>query len=170
MNLRGLAFLAIRVLAIYVVVLGIRQVANLVDVALPMYMHMTDLNLAQALTIVGVSPLLLWAVGISLWLMANRWSKRIIPAAESRTETAIRSADPESFVLSVVGLVIAILAVTDWIQSVLALVSISNQGVHFDRQSYYYRFAGQAIEIAFGLVLILKARGIAALLRKIRQA
>lgn len=170
MNLRGIAFLAIRLFAIYVFLLGIRQVVNLVTVSLPVYMSTMDLDLMQVLYVIAIPTLLLWAFGILLWMMADRWSKRMIPPSDGQTETAIRSSHIESFVLSVVGVVIVVLAVSDLIQSVLAFLSIANQDVYFDRQNYYYRIAGQAVEIALGLVLVLKARGIAALLRKIRQA
>ncbi len=170
MNLRGLAYLAIRVLAIYVFILGIRQAVTLANAAIPTYMQITDLKIAQVYVIIGIPTLLLWIVGVLLWRSADRWSNRLVPAANGSPEPLERHADIESFVLSVVGLVLVILAAVNLIQSVLSFIWITNQEVHFDRQGYYFQFAGHAVEIVMGAVLLLKSNGIAALLRKIRQA
>jgi len=169
-NLRGLAFLALRLMAIYVIVMGIRHAVDLVDFSIPAYMQLADLNFAKGLLVIGIPTLLLWIVGILLWFMAGKWSNRFVPATNGAPEAVNRSAEFESFVLSVVGLVLAILSLTNWIQSVLGYISLTNQDVYFNRQSYYFHFAGQAAEFVLGAVLLLKSRGIAALLRKIRSA
>ena len=170
MNLRGLAFLALRLLAVYVVITGIRHAANLVDVTIPTYMQMAELNVTLALLVVGIPTVLLWVVGILLWCSAEKWSGYLIPASVQAEKPALRNAEIESFALSVVGLIIAILSFFRLLQSVLSYISLLDQNVHVDSQSYFYNFAALAAELATGIILLLKSQGIAALLRKIRGA
>lgn len=170
MNLRGLAFLALRLLAIYVAIMGIRHAVNLLDFSIATYMQVTDLDIAQVMLIVCVPTILLWAVGVLLWCMAGKWSGHLVPASGETAEPAIRNADIESFVLSVAGLIIAVLSFFRLLQSVMTYVSFTSQDIYVDSQSYYYNFAAYALELILGVVLLLKSHGFASLLRKIRSA
>ena len=170
MNLRGLAFLALRLLAIYVVFMGIQHAVNLLDFSIATYMQVTDLDFTSALLIVSVPTLLIWAVGILLWCMAGKWSGYLVPASGEAVKQAIRNTEIESFVLSVAGLIIVILSFFRLLQSVMSYVSLTRQDIYVDNQSYYYSFAVWAVELILGAVLLLKSQAFAVLLRKIRGA
>jgi hypothetical protein len=71
--------------------------------------------------------------------------------------------------LSVIGLILAILSITNLVRLVMDYINIKNQQIQFNRQGYLFTIIEQGIRFLIGIVLLLKAEGFALLLRKIRS-
>jgi len=170
MKLRGLSFLAIRVLAIYFFVQGLNHLVNYLDFALPAYLQVLGDNKSyfDIFLLVGIPSILLLIISIVLWFLAGKISSYFVQQDSSESESALSFRGAESFVLAVVGLVLAILSFTTLTRLILNYVNITNQNLYIDHRSYWISFGEHMIRLLLGLVLILKAEGFALLLRKIR--
>lgn len=179
MKAKELAYLAVRVLALVVLVMGVRQLFHLLDTAVSVYLYIPDVPYGQLWLMAGVPALLLVALGAVLWMSAGRLSRYLAP--ENADETAgaggadrpalsARLKDAEGFMLSVVGLVLFILALARLARSVVFAVTVGGEAIRFDLDGYLYVLAEQLVLLAIGLVLLVRAEGLAAWLRKIRNA
>jgi hypothetical protein len=174
-NLKDLGFLAIRVLAIYAFILGIQRLVILFENALPFYISMLDpeeYNIYGIALVAGVPALLLIIISILLWFFAGKLSGKIVPPQAAETESPGNAMAWESFILSVVGFVISILSLSRMsfiILNYIQMERITPEYVYFDRLEYLSGLVEQLILLILGLLLILKADGLAYLLRKIRS-
>lgn len=93
MKVRDLAFMALRILSIYLFFMGLRQIVNLLQFAVPSYFQMINSGTTyrDILWAAGIPTLIYLMVIVGLWVYANRLSGYLVPA---RAEEA----DPESAV------------------------------------------------------------------------
>ncbi len=176
MRIYDLAYLAVRVLAVWLFISAVNQVITLFNVTVPIYTQTFDLQERyMELILLVVAPALLILIGsIVLWKMAGRLAGALIPADANKTEAdsdvnhAVRR-DLEGFVLSVVGLILFIVSFTSFLR--LGAISF----YYWDGEFYQVRNSNMASFIAagirslIGIVLLVKAEGFAILLRKIRS-
>lgn len=179
MKANELAFLAVRVLALVVLIMGVRQLFQLLEAAAPVYLYFAGFPYGQLWLIAAVPALLLIALGAALWMSAGRLSRHLVPGGAADPAGAggahpaapsPRLKDAEGFVLSVVGLVVLVLAAARLARSVVYAVTVGGEGIRFDLDGYLYVMAEQLVLMAIGAVLLVRAEGLATRLRKIRGA
>lgn len=171
MKLRELAFLAIRVLSIYLFILGLNHLVNLLDFTIPTYLQVIehDTTYTEVFLIIGIPTLILLLCGVILWFFAEKLSKYIVPRNSTESDGTFRSKDIEGFVLSVVGLILVILSFTSLARIIMNYVNMMNQDIGFDRLGFIYSLVEQGIRLLLGIILLFKAEGLAQFLRKIRN-
>ncbi len=170
MTIRELAYLAIRVMAVYFFVLGLNHLVNYLDFALPAYLQVLgeDTSYGKVFLLVGVPSILLLVISVALWLSAGKLSRSLVPSRSGENETSPSFRGVEAFVLAVVGLVLAILAITTLARMLLNYANMDAQNLYIDNRSFYISLVEQGIRLVLGIVLTVKAEGFAQLLRKIR--
>ncbi|MEX1030702.1 MAG: hypothetical protein WDZ91_11760 [Paenibacillaceae bacterium] len=170
MKLREFSFLAVRILAIYLFILGISHLVDLLNFAIPVYLQVIedDTTYSEVFLIVGIPAFSLIIGGIVLWILAEKLSKYIMRNSSTELETTLQTKEIEGFVLSVIGLILAILSFSIIVRISMNYIHLVNQDMQFDRQSLLYTFVEQLIRFVIGIILLIKAEGFALLLRKIR--
>lgn len=170
MKIRELAFLAIRVLAVYFFALGLNHLVAYLDYSLPAYLQVLgdDASYAEVFLLVGIPSILLLLISVALWLSAGKLSRFLVPSNSGEEESSPSFRGIEAFVLAVVGLVLAILSFSSLARILLNYANMEGQRLYIDHRSFYIALAEQVIRLLLGIVLILKAQGFAKLLRKIR--
>lgn len=171
MKIRELAYLAIRVISVYLFVLGVNHLVNLLTFALPNYVQVLkiDVSYVEIFFIAGSPTLILFISSVLLWLFAGRVSGLLVPKPSTEADQNILFHQVEGFVLSVVGLLITIHAFTRLLTTILNYVNILNQGFHGDGMNYMISIGAQAFLLIVGIVLQFRAEGFAYMLRKIRN-
>ena|GEM_PF-6615614 len=123
-NLKGLAYLAVRALAIFAFILGLQRLMLVYENTIPFYMNLLELNPDKNVNIVtenivilallsGIPALVLIGFGILFWGMAGKLAHIVASRGDeesARTEIPPQLRAIESILLSVTGLVLIILA------------------------------------------------------------
>lgn len=171
MKIRELAYLAIRIFAVYLFVQGISHLVNLLSFTLPTYVQLLkiDVSYSEVFLVTGSPILILFISSVLLWVFAERLSGFLIPKQSSESARTVQFQQIEGFVLSVVGLLIAIHAFTNLLATIFNYVNILSQGFRVDGTEHLISIGGQAILLIVGIVLLFRAEGFAYLLRKIRN-
>ncbi|WP_054955206.1 hypothetical protein [Paenibacillus dakarensis] len=174
MKLRGIAFLAVRLVSVYLFILGLNHLINLLEFALPTYLQIkSNISYGDVLLMIGLPASIMIIAGIILWVFADSISKRLVPGSlsevEAEGESGYRSSEMEGFILSVVGLILLILSSTRLISLLINYVNIRGQGVTFNEMGHVSTLAEQLIRIIIGIMLLLQAESFARWLRKLRN-
>lgn len=171
MKIRELAFLAVRILGIYLFVIGLKQLVDLLQVTGSTYLEWLqhEISFMEVFLLVGFPALVLFIGGILLWIFAKPLSKCLVLKNCTESENTWQTRDIEGFVLSVVGLILIALSLPSLVRLVINYINIASQEVRFDRMPHVYPIIEQGIRFILGLVLLLKAEGFALILRKIRS-
>jgi hypothetical protein len=93
-------------------------------------------------------------MSVVLWFLAEKVSHYLIPKNSNDSVQSIQGKELEGFVLSVVGLILAILSIATLVRLVMNYISITNEQVHFNRQAYLFSIPEQAIRFLIGIVLL----------------
>ncbi|HEX7055950.1 MAG TPA: hypothetical protein VF260_01970 [Bacilli bacterium] len=170
--MKGLAFLAVRILSIYLFILGLNHLIDFLDYAFPIYLQVIEMkaDYTKVLAIVGTPSLVLVICGIVLWFLADKVAQFLIAKHSADTELTLPLKELEGFVLSVIGLVLVIFSLSESAQLMMNLSDLTNQEIGFDIRSYRYAFVEHGIRFLLGLILLFKAEGFAFVLRKIRSS
>lgn len=176
-NLRDLGFLAIRALAVFAFILGIQRLIHIIENAIPYYMgYLAPPDNVIVIGFVAAIPaLLLIIVSILLWVFAHKLSFKMVPSRETQTgEGGIPEHVKawESFFLSVAGLILLVISIGRMayiLAQYLHMETALPDFVYFERKEYLYSLAEYVVYFILGLLLILKADGLAHLLRSIRR-
>jgi len=172
MKIRDLAFMAVRILSIYLFILGLNHFVNILEFALPTYMQVieSDTTYTEVFFVIGIPAFILLISSVVLWCLADKLSRFIIPKSSSDSEgISIQSKQIEGFVLSVIGLVLLVLSFTSIIRMILSYTNLMDQGIFSDKLGFIYYLVEQVIRFLLGLILLFKAEGFALMLRKIRK-
>lgn len=172
MKIRDLAFMAIRILSIYLFILGLNHLVNILEFALPTYMQVIDYETTytEVFFVIGIPTFILLVSSVVLWFLADKLSRFIIPKSSSESEgISMQSKEIEAFVLSVIGLILLVLSFTSIARMVLNYINLMDQGIVSDRLGFIYSLVEQVIRFLLGLILLFKAEGFALMLRKIRK-
>lgn len=171
MKLRDLAYLAVRILSIYLMIQGLRHILNLIDFAIPTYLQLLeDPSYFQVFLVIGIPAFVFIISGILLWFYAAKLSIYLIPKNSDDSVPTIQGKEIEEFILSVVGMIIVILSFSSLIRGLLIYISNAKQDFGFANRANIYNSIEQAIQLILGIALLLKSKGIALVLRKIRSA
>lgn len=171
MKIRDLAYLSIRVLAIYLFLLGCKQIFTLIDFTLPAYVGIPNFSsyFISMLIVLVIPSLIYVAASLTLWFLAKRISLLLIVEGSEDAEFQGNKA-LEGFVLSMVGVVIVVLALSSFVKEGLLYLVYTNDVKYTFPKNQTYRVMEQAIRLILGVILVLKAEGFALILRKIRNA
>ena len=177
MKINDLAYLTLRVAAIYLFIMGIGHLVDLLQFSLPAYLQVMErgTTYGEVFLIVGVPVLLLLICGFLLWVLAPKLAKYLVPASAasagiSESGATAQTKNIEGFVLAVVGLILFILSFTGVVRGALNYFNMLSQDIEFNRLQYIYFLGEQAVRFVLGVILLVKAEGFALLLRKIRNA
>lgn len=171
MKIRELAFLAVRILGIYLFVLGLKQLVDLLQLTGSTYLQWLEheVTFMEVFLFIGLPSLILLIGGIVLWIFAKPISKSLILKDSTESESHWQMREIEGFVLSVVGLLLVVWSLPTMTRMIVNYINIAGQEVRFDKMSYIYPIIEQGIRFLIGLLLLLKAEGFALILRKIRN-
>jgi hypothetical protein len=175
MKLKDLSFLVVRVLSLYLFILGLNHLVNILNFAIPAYLQVIehDTTYAEVFFVIGIPSFILIMSSVVLWFFAEKLSRYIIPKSSSESESTLQSKEIEGFVLSVIGLILLILSFTSSVRIIMNVINMLNQDIRFDNQGYkgyIYLLVEQVIRFLIGIILLLKAEGFASILRKIRNS
>lgn len=170
LRIHSLALLAVRILGIYMFLLGISRISNLLDVAMPAYLLALDVDVStwKIVTIVGIPGLVLVIGGVLLWVLARRIANVMIPAEFHDHSYTLKDRELEQFVLAVVGLVLVIQAIAGLTASLLNIFTLTSDGIRV-MDYYYSAMIKPAVQLIAGLLLVIKANAVAYMLAKIRN-
>ncbi|WP_256759327.1 hypothetical protein [Cohnella sp. WQ 127256] len=170
MTIRELAFLALRVLSIYLFILGLSHLTSLLDFTIPTYLQVIehDTTYAEVFLIIGIPTFVLLVGGVILWIFAEKLSSYMVPKSSTGSGN-FPTKELEGFVLSVIGLILLILSFTSIVRLSMSYIHLINQEIGFDRKTYIYPLVEQAIRLLIGIILLFKAEGLALMLRKTRN-
>lgn len=172
MKLRGIAFLAVRVIAIYLFIMGVNHLINLIEYTIPAFFQFMkrDTNVFELFLLIGLPALILLFCGIFMWMCAEKISLYLIPRAllEEEIEGGFRSKQIEGFVLSVIGLILLISSSTSLVRMLIQYFTIQGQGLTFNQLGYESSLVEQIIRVILGILLLVKAEVFAQWLRKLR--
>ncbi|MGG3280010.1 hypothetical protein [Paenibacillus solani] len=172
MKIRDLAFMAVRILSIYLFILGLNHLVNILEFVLPTYMQVIDYETTytEVFFVIGIPTFILLISSVVLWFLADKLSRFIIPKSSSDSKgISLKSEEIEGFILSVIGLILFVLSFTSIARMVLNYINLMNQGIVSDRLGSIYSLVEQVIRFLLGLILLFKAEGFALMLRKIRK-
>ncbi len=171
MKLREISYLAVRMLSIYVFFLGINHLVNLLNFSIPVYLQVLEDNTtySEVILIVIIPALFLIICSLVLWFQADKLSRFLIPKNSDESEHSPQIKELEGYILSIVGLILVILSFSAIVRISMNYYYLLDQEFRFDRKSHLYTFAEQSIRFVFGIILLLKAEGLAMTLRKIRN-
>jgi hypothetical protein len=172
MKLKDLAYLSIKILSIYLVIIGFRQMVNILYISIPSYLLIPgqSYNAWELFFIVGVPAFLTVIAGVLLWFNAFRLALYLVPQNHDDLEISLQTKQLEGFVLAVVGLLLLIFSFSTLVREVLNYMNYLHNDIRFDTQGFLYRVAEQSIRLILSIILLLRAEGFALLLRKIREA
>lgn len=172
MKLRGIAFLAVRIISIYLFITGVNHLINLIEYTIPAFFQFMkrDTNVFELFLLLGLPALIFIFCGIFMWMCAGRISLYLIPRTllEDEIEDGFRSKQIEGFVLSVIGLILLISSSTSLVRMLIQYFTINSQGVTFNQLGYGASLVEQIIRLILGILLLVKAEGFALWLRKLR--
>lgn len=174
MSIRDLAYLSVRIIAVYLFILGLSQLVDLLNVTLPVYSRTFQLEEMYAeLILIGVVPMLIFFVGsIVAWFLAGRLSRMMVPAVDVGEGNKVSAASPlremEGFVLCVVGLVLFIVSFANLVSLIVTYTYWGDGDFTFVWRSNIAVLVEIGIRCLIGIILLVKAEGFAKLLRKIR--
>lgn len=171
MKIRDLAFMAIRILSIYLFVLGLNHLMNILEFALPTYMQVieSETTYTEVFFVIGIPAIILLVSSVVLWFAADKLSRFLIPKGSSDPAGIhVQSKEIEGFVLSVIGLVLVVLSFSSLARIILNDINLMNQDLVSNRMGYIYSLIEQVIRFLLGLMLMFKAEGFAHMLRKMR--
>src|SRR5690606_10795527 len=125
---------------IFLFILSVRHLVNFLSVTLPVYLQITEINVAytEVILIVGIPVLLLLTGSVVLWVFAEKLSKLLLPNSSRDYEVLLRSKEIEGFVLSVIGLVIAILSFTKLVGMTMNYINIVSKEIQFPWEGNAY--------------------------------
>ena len=170
MQMKGIAYLALRVLAIYFFMMAWRQFVMILEF-LPSYIFIPEINmnLMEVILLVGVPALINFTASILLWIYAKRLSGYFLLKQQEQEEPFnLAYKGIEGFVLSVVGIIFIITSFSAMIRELLYYLNHMNMPIYGRTQ--VYGLVELAIQFILGVLLVLRSNGIATILRRIREA
>ncbi len=186
MRIYDLAYLAVRVLAIWLFVSGLNQAVSLLNGSLPIFVKTFELyEIYPGMALVGIAPIALLIAGsVVMWMMTKRLAGWLVPrgarkdaaAADSEfgaggdaeASHAVRLKDMEGFVLAVIGLILFIVSFAGFVRLGLISIYYESGDYVFVRNSNLSSLVELGIRCVVGIMLMVKAEGFALALRKIR--
>lgn len=176
MKIRDLAFLALRVLAIYVFIVALRHLANLTQFTVPSYLELIEsgISFMEVFLLVFLPTLILITGGLVLWIFARPISKYLMPKSPTESENdgsvqTLKGREVEGFVIAAVGLVLVLLSFPAIVRLLVNYFNMVSQDIGFNRMTYITPIIEQGLRLILGIILLLKAEGFALILRKIRK-
>lgn len=177
LNEKNIANIACKVLSIYVIVLGIKQISYLLSISLSGYLSLgfNRGTIIQAIFISILPSIILVAIGLILWIKSKKISSHMICEninLETST-TSINVYELQSAAFSIVGIIILINLIPD----VGAL--ISKQAFfssNYISKETIYRFeikvsiTEMIIRFIIGLLLLFRSKGLVGFIKNLQHA
>lgn len=175
MNVRGLAYIFMRILAIYILIQGIQRLFTYLQFINPNFRGMLEeLNFSYMLWAYTIPAILMVILSIVLWLFAKKWSTFMIA---DRTEELNLDSDRfrEWYVLAftVAGIVIFVTTISPLMMHTAELMRIRASGHNFiadvHMRGHWLQWWGTVAKLALGIVLVIGAKGLYNILQRIRN-
>ncbi|MBB6634899.1 hypothetical protein [Cohnella thailandensis] len=179
MKIRDLAFVLIRLLALYIIVQGIGQLGNLFQL---LYFNeisgdaaSTSIELFVAVFV--ACAVVYFLVGWLLWSRSGRLVRFLVGGdafrSEASQETSVPLREWYSLGLTLVGIVLVAQNVPGLVGYIMQLIQYATSELPSAfaaaRQQTWIALATVVLKLAIAFVLIFRADGIAGLIRKIRE-
>lgn len=181
MKIKDLAFVLVRILALYVIVQGIGQLANLFQL---LYLYntagvFTSLSTGLFVSTFVASALVYFLAGWLLWSQSGklvRYMARGMDSADSPQEdnsNSVARKEWYSLGLTLVGIVLVAWNIPSLIGHIVQLIQYAADEVPSAfasaRRQTWIQIVADVLKLAIAFVLIFRADGIAGLIRKIRE-
>ena len=177
MNEKNIANIACKVLSIYVIVLGIKQISYLLGISLTGYLNLGFSNntIIQAVFISILPSIILIITGLILWIKSKKISSHMICENEAieTHKTSIDVYELQSAAFSIVGIVILINLIPD-IGALISKQAIFS-GDYIPKETIY-RFeikvsiTEMIIRFIIGLLLLFKSKGLVGFIKNLQHA
>lgn len=180
MKTRDLAFVLIRVLALYVLIQGVGRLVRLIEILFP---YFTDDGFADTFN-VGLlvlfsagSGIMLLAVAALLWVKSDKAASLAAPANREGSEGEPLPRFPFSEVyalgLTLVGVVVLVETLPSLLGQIVQLIqySTSEYPSAFEKNTWdaWIQLSADAIKLALAAVLVLRPHGMYGAIRKLRE-
>lgn len=177
MNEKNIANIACKVLSIYVIVLGIKQISYLLSISLSGYLSLGfDRDIIIHAIFISILPsIILIAIGLILWIKSKKISSYMICENESieANEKRINVYKLQSAAFSIIGIVILINLIPDIGNLISNLAVLSGKSIP---KETIFRFEIKVslteiiIRFIIGLLLLFKSEGLTGFIRNFQHA
>jgi hypothetical protein len=174
MTIRELAYLGLRLTAVYIFSLALMQLGQLINVILQTY-EANMLISREVLFFYSLAPVILLTIlSIIIWFKTNKIIKYLVPSENTTDDEQMKGIllkQLQTLAFSVVGLILFARALPQFLQVFSEILLINNQLLQGPILYKSYLFIAQRIlECVLGLVILLGAKGLSNILSKVRGA
>ena len=178
MKIRDLAFVLIRLLALYIIVQGIGQLGNLFQ--LLYFNEISDsasTSIGLFVAVFVACAVVYFLVGWLLWSRSGRLARLLVGGDAFRTEASQETSVPlrewYSLGLTLVGIVLVAQNIPGLVGYIIQLIQYATSELPSAfadaRHQTWISLTAVLLKLAIAFVLIFRADGIAGLIRKIRE-
>ncbi|QOY35228.1 hypothetical protein AWH56_021425 [Anaerobacillus isosaccharinicus] len=181
MNIRFLAIVSLKILAVYVVVLALRSLPMFISSA-QMLVHLRESNFEVGrgdeigLLFVGIIPfLILTSLGVLFWVNAEKISEFIF--RKQQLDDVTKKEDEKQFlhelqimIFSIVGLLVLIQTLPQLFNLIPSVILLSDKyGMNNSEIHTIIWLVGSLVQIGIGAYLFFGSKGLSGILKKIRE-
>lgn len=177
MNPRDLTFVLIRILSIYTIIKGLGHFINILQIIYPYYFE----DVGQMFNVWGITLLalitgiLLLVIGLFIWIKTAWISGLIVRDHKFSAEeiAAVKESQLYTLGLTLIGTFVFIESFPTLISLIGQLIQLSTtefaDALVDQRDKVWLQIGVQTFELALALALVLRARGVTVLIRKIKD-
>ena len=168
MKLADLSFLAVRLLAIYVLYDGIRQATNVYYIMIPGWLELDlDFDFAKMAILHMLPSVVVLGFGIVLWIFARKWSFLIIgmKPEDAPSDPAFKST--YQMLISLVGLAIIAVSLGNLCYFLPSFLTLNAYVSNPLKLQSFYQVIAEAVKIILGICFILRANDIRRMLERV---
>ncbi|MBB6729871.1 hypothetical protein [Cohnella zeiphila] len=178
MRAKEIAFVLLRIMALYVIIRGIGQFANLFQALYPYFIDQDSgqlLNWGLIVTAILASGIIYLLAGWWLWNRTGRLVRFFAVGKNEVPEQSRPASYREWYALgfTIVGIVLLVENIPNLFLYIAQLVQIAHSEIPsgFDmlRRQTWIALVAVLLKLAIALVLVLRAHGLYGLIRKIRE-
>lgn len=175
MRERKIALIACKVLSIYVFVQGIVHISNFITLFLiPLLDQSFIISFKSQIVVMSLVPaFILLILAIVLWLKAEEISKLIITEEDNLDNNrTLNIEELQSIALSIVGIVILVSVIPAFFREIPNMLQLRNEFVPSNsnvRAQIICSIVEKVTRLILGLLLVLKVKGIAGLVRRLQR-
>jgi hypothetical protein len=177
MKIRDLTFVLIRILSLYTIINGLGHLINILQIIYPYYFE----DVGPTFNVLGITLLalitgvLLIAIGLFIWSKTSWIASLIVRDHKFNPEdiAAVKESQLYTLGLTLVGTFVFIESLPSVISLIGQLIQLSTtefaESLGDQRNKVWLQIGVQTFKLALALALVLRTRGIYALVRKIRD-
>lgn len=173
MNTKSIAFVALRIVALFLFVKALINVGNLVVITLPNFFNYGHDGQISALSLIPlfIPALLMFIISIILWVRTQALSEWLAPFDDEVQIEGEKLEKLQIIAFTVVGLVFVAISFPHLVKDVVQMVSF-DRDMHTEmvyRHQVVYPLIHSSVQFVLGMVILFQAKGLSGLLKKVRD-